>query len=391
LAPEIEKNRRDLSGMHLAECTTAPMTVCGGFAVMTRFSTILSAILLLSFGSVAGAQSVRLAWDANRESDVVGYTIDFGTASRQYTGHLTVGKVTAWTVPGLTVGQTYYFAVRALNAAGISSAPSTEVSTRVLQSTGLIPGRSELFWRHTTTGGIARWVLDGITQVGGSLVGPGTVADANWQMVGSGDFNGDGETDIVWQHTDGWISVWLLRGTTLLDGRLFQPDRVDPVWRITAVADLDNDGKSDLIWRHRTNGYVSVWFMNGTSMREGQLLEPGQVADLDWVIVGAADFDGDGHGDLLWRHATNGWMSIWFMNGYRQLSGRSLTPNGVSDLNWRVAALTDVSADGRADIIWQHTDGRLSAWVMNGTSLVSGDALNPAQVVDLGWRISTGR
>jgi hypothetical protein len=39
---------------------------------------------------------------------------------------------------------------------------------------------------------------------------PGT----SWHIVGTGDFNGDGDADILWQNTDGQAAIWLMNGTT---------------------------------------------------------------------------------------------------------------------------------------------------------------------------------
>ena len=353
---------------------------------MSRFLVALTVNVFLLFASVAHAQSVTLAWDPNPEPDVSGYVLKFGTASRSYASAVSVGKVTQWTVEGLTIGQTYYFVVQAVNSAGLSSPLSAEVAATVRSLTS----RSDLMWRNSKTGEIVRWVMNGKNIVSGDYIGPGKVADLGWQITGTGDFNRDGEADLIWQHTDGRVAAWLMRGLTLLDARSLTPAQVDPVWRIVGVADMDRDGQSDLLWRHTTAGYAAVWYMNGTTLRDGTMIEPGQVP-LEWKIAGAGDFNGDGKPDLLWRNATTGSLAVWLMNSWKQIAGLSLSPDRVADLGWNVAAITDVNNDRGADIIWQHADGRLAVWIMNGTSLVDGASLNPAQVTDTNWRLVAGR
>ena len=50
--------------------------------------------------------------------------------------------------------------------------------------------------------------------------------------------------------------------------------------------------------------------------------------------------------------------------------------------------MTDVKADGKPDVIWQHlTTGSLSAWVMNGLTRTSAVSLTPDYTADLNWRI----
>jgi hypothetical protein len=39
-----------------------------------------------------------------------------------------------------------------------------------------------------------------------------------WQVHGTGDFNADGKSDILWQNTDGTSAVWLMDGTSLISG-----------------------------------------------------------------------------------------------------------------------------------------------------------------------------
>ncbi len=80
--------------------------------------------------SVSGrAADVRLAWNGNTESDIAGYKVYYGTASKAYDWVLDIGKVTTCTVTGLTTGRTYYFAVTAYDTSNLESTYSNEVST----------------------------------------------------------------------------------------------------------------------------------------------------------------------------------------------------------------------------------------------------------------------
>ena len=85
----------------------------------------------------------------------------------------------------------------------------------------------------------------------------------SWTIVGTGDFNGDGKTDILWRSSTGDVSIWLMNGTQILSG----PDlgNVPTTWTIAETGDFNGDGKSDILWRG-PNGDVAIWFMNGTQI-----------------------------------------------------------------------------------------------------------------------------
>ena len=100
---------------------------------MTRlFSRSFVFLFLLLFflliSQFVFAAQVKLAWDANTESDLAGYKVYYGTGSKSYTGSVDVGNVTSYTVTGLTQGQTYYVTITAYNSSGSESGYSTEVS-----------------------------------------------------------------------------------------------------------------------------------------------------------------------------------------------------------------------------------------------------------------------
>jgi hypothetical protein len=267
------------------------------------------------------------------------------------------------------------------------------VSWTVVRSTGLdinIDGHADLFWHHQGDGRISGWLMNGTTLAAGTLTTPSQVADTNWKIVGTGDLDGDGQFDLVWQNiADGRVSAWLMNGLTQREGTLFSiPQVADTNWRIRSVGDLNGDGRADLFWQHQGDGRVSVWLMNGTQVVDGTLLSPSQVPDTNWKIVGTADFDGNGSRDLVWHHQGDGRIAVWFMNGTSLLAGTATNPGQVADTTWKIRAVGDMNADGRPDLIWQNSaDGRISVWLMNGLNVLSGLLLTPSQVADTNWHI----
>jgi len=127
------------------------------------------------------------------------------------------------------------------------------------------------------------------------------------------DFNGDGNTDLLWQYTDGRAAMWLMNGTAVLSSAEFGPY---PGWNVlSGEGDFNGDGKRDLVWMN-SNGAVSIWLMNGTMMLSKATFGP----YAGWTLASASsDFNGDGKSDLLWKN-TNGAVAIWLMDGTTVLS-----------------------------------------------------------------------
>lgn len=248
--------------------------------------------------------------------------------------------------------------------------------------------RMDLLWQHAD-GRIAGWIMNGPVFENGFNIRPSTV-EAGWQLVATADFNGDTKPDLLWQHRDGRLAVWLMNGSTLLDGAMLDPSRVeDTNWRVAGAADLNGDGKGDIIWQHATEGTLAVWLMNGRRILDGQLLNPSRLADPAWIIAGTGDLNGDNKADIIFQHQTNGGLAVWYMNGARLTDGRML-PVTEPDTGWRIAALGDLNEDGRLDFVWQHRDGRLRAWLMNNAMLIQSVPLTPGQV-DPQWRLAGPR
>jgi hypothetical protein len=97
--------------------TSVSLAFAAGQARMFRLSV-----------SDAPPLSVTLAWDPGAPAtDIAGYAIYYGVASRSYTNVVDVGLATTGVVSNLVAGTTYYFAVTANSSSGLESDYSSEV------------------------------------------------------------------------------------------------------------------------------------------------------------------------------------------------------------------------------------------------------------------------
>jgi len=80
------------------------------------------------FSPGEGIGKIKLAWSANRESNIAGYKVYYGTAPGKYGPGIDAGNVTKFTLKGLIKRQRYYIAIKAYTKSGEESAFSQEVS-----------------------------------------------------------------------------------------------------------------------------------------------------------------------------------------------------------------------------------------------------------------------
>jgi hypothetical protein len=102
-------------------------------------------------------------------------------------------------------------------------------------------GKSDIFWGNSDNRTSAIWLMDGNNFIGGGgLPDPGP----GWLVVGTGtahagaartgDFNGDGKSDLLWQNVDGTPAIWFMNGSTFIGGGAADPpDNALPVTSAT--------------------------------------------------------------------------------------------------------------------------------------------------------------
>jgi hypothetical protein len=209
-------------------------------------------------------------------------------------------------------------------------------------------GKSDLLWRDTN-GSTAVWVMDGSSiigsgylNVGGRIVAP----DSSWSVVGMGDFNGDNYSDLIWRNAvTGELAEWQLHSSDIVGSADLNSGgvaiRPDASWSIAGVGDFNGDGDADLLWLN-SNGTVSEWLMHGSTVIDSRAVTYGGspvIAGAGWKPIEIGDFNGDGNSDMLWRNSTTGQLTEFLLNGNVVTAEVSPSSGGAAitpDLSWSV-------------------------------------------------------
>jgi hypothetical protein len=298
----------------------------------------------------------------------------------------------SWT-PTLTQSGMYTISVQVTDPGGLSDSQAVSITVReTLVSRGDFNGDAlpDLVWRHDVAGQNVVWFMNGVNMVSGTFTDPAVLEDPRWKIVGTNDFNGDAQMDLLWRHAQsGENVVWFLNGVTLVSGTFTTPSALtDTRWQMVGTGDFDQDARPDILWRHDTSGENVLWYMTGTVLQSGTFLTPSSLTDVRWKMAGVADFDRDGRQDILWHHNTSGQAVLWYMNGSVLASGTFTDPPGLSDVGWHMVAVGDYNADQKPDIVWRHqVSGQNVVWFMDNATLISGTFTNPSTFADTNWKL----
>ena len=216
-----------------------------------------------SVARASNAAGLTLEWDPPSDGVTTGFVLFYGTASQSYSQQVNVGGATSYTVNGLSAGTTYYFAVRAYDASGMMSDPSSEVQATIAPNVTLVVtalalsanvpspqvAGSTITWLSTAAGGIApyqfQWML---YQAGSWTIGPWTLSPT-WTWTPStpgndyqvrvavrsaGSSNPSGELSQTMPFAVTLSSTTLSPDGTLVPGAPQIVDRQGAVWTIGA-------------------------------------------------------------------------------------------------------------------------------------------------------------
>lgn len=297
-----------------------------------------------TFQAAVNRNQAVFSWDAASDNvAVTGYRLTVnGTVYELGADAL------SYTLDNLASGS-YEYTLEALDAAqNVSDVKTGAFRVDTVKSDIDGNGIADLLFHNEVNGAVVAW-MDGEDANSTSL---GNV-DSTWNMIGTGDFNGDGKADILWQKNEGNMVIWNDGNDQKVVDAGFAPSNE---WQIVGIGDFSGDGNADILWRNigSDNGCIGFWGDGADEKWQWN----GIVGD-EWAIAGVGDFNGDGKSDILWHDQLNGGVGYWG-EGTDQ---KWVLTGAVNANEWQILGVGDFDGNGTDDILWQNQiDGTVGMW-----------------------------
>ena len=249
-----------------------------------------------------------------------------------------------------------------------------------------LDGQADVLWNEPTKNATAVWLMHGTHLLAAGPVIPGPAGEG-WSPLTPAELNFDGMNDVPWSNSGtGTMAVSLMTGTHLLAPGPVIPGPIGAGWSAVTAADFNFDGAADMLWYNTAGHAMAVWLMSGTHLFVPGPTLPTPAGD-GWVVTTAADFNLDGQADVLWNNPVTNTVAVWLMRGTHLLAAGPEIP-GPSGPGWTAITAADFNFDGMNDVIWSNSvNGSMAVWLMSGTHMLAPGPEIPGPIGP-GWSVT---
>jgi hypothetical protein len=216
-------------------------------------------------------------------------------------------------------------------------------------------GIPDIIWQKSGTNETKFWFMntDGTKK---SELDLNHGAGTKWRLSSTGDMDNDGNIDLLWQEENGaTVFCYYMDGSGGIREGASLASGVASGWRfVSASGDFNGDGNADLLWHSTNKGSTVCWNFNGQGRVSSFSPLGSKISDVFNSYAGH-DMNSDGFADVIYQNANNGKVVVWYFNDRRTVIGtKTYFEKNTIDTSLNVVGAKDYDNDGGVDILFQN-------------------------------------